>query len=236
MRVEARAVVESQAPSSTEPTRADASQSSSVVGKTLKQLPDGELVRRLLAGDESLFEALVDRYHASLVRLARAFVSSQAVAEEVAQETWMAVLKGLPRFEGRASLKNWLFRILSNRAKTRGVREGRTIPFTAMGSGDAGDAVDADRFGENGSWFNVPRPWLTQPDRRLLDAEVRRLVEEAIEELPDKQRAVITMRDIEGFSSKDVQDYLDVSETYQRVLLHRARTKVRAALEPYLSD
>jgi RNA polymerase sigma-70 factor, ECF subfamily len=202
---------------------------------------EGELVAALRAGDESAFAALVDRYHASLVRLARMYVRDPAVAEEVAQETWLAVLGGIDRFEGRSSLKTWLFRILTNRAKTRGERERRTVPFSAVSDASDEPAVDPDRFQTEadrypGGWKDFPQPWEGDPEERLLAGEARALILHAIEELPPNQRAVITLRDIEGFSSDEARNVLDVSETNQRVLLHRARSKVRRALEQYLGE
>lgn len=203
--------------------------------QTLLGVADAELVERLLVGEEPAFDQLVDRYHGSLVRLAQAFVSSRAIAEEVAQETWLAVLRGLPRFEGRASLKNWIFRILSNRAKTRGVREGRSIPFSALGpEGEDGSGLDLERVAVDDLWAGPPAVLVETPERRLLWAELDERIREAIETLPEKQRAVITLRDVEGFDSEEVSALLGVSQTYQRVLLHRARTKVREALEALL--
>ncbi len=200
-----------------------------------------QLLDALRAGDEGAFAALVREYHPSLVRVARIYVSTQAAAEEVAQETWLGVLNGLPRFEGRSSLKTWIFRILSNIAKTRAVRDGRTLPFSALQ--DPGrvpeSAVDADRFLDPehprwpGHWALKPEPW---PEDALLSAETRERLAEAIEALPATQRAVISLRDIEGWSSDEVRNALDLSETNQRVLLHRARSKVRAALESYLDQ
>jgi RNA polymerase sigma-70 factor (ECF subfamily) len=199
-----------------------------------------ELVAALRAGDETAFAALVDRYHASLVRLARMYVRERSVAEEVAQETWLAVLNGIDRFEGRSSLKTWLFRILTNRAKTRGERESRSVPFSSIGEQDE-PAVDPDRFrpeGEQyaGGWKELPKPWEGDPEERLLAGEARALILDEIEKLPPNQRAVITLRDIEGFGAEDVRNVLDVSDTNQRVLLHRARSKVRQALEQYLGE
>lgn len=197
-----------------------------------------ELVAALKEGDEAAFAALVDRYHASLVRLARMYVRDRSVAEEVAQETWLAVLNGIDRFEGRSSLKTWLFRILTNRAKTRGEREARSVPFSSIGDADE-PAVDPDRFQGSGDehpggWKQFPTPWEGDPEERLLAGEARALILDTIEGLPPNQRAVITLRDIEGFDPDDVCNVLDVSDTNQRVLLHRARSKVRRALEEYL--
>jgi RNA polymerase sigma-70 factor (ECF subfamily) len=197
---------------------------------------EAELVARLRAGDESAFRALIDMYHAMLVRVARMYVSTQAVAEEVAQETWLAVLEGIDRFEGRSSLKTWLFRILTNRAKTRGIREGRSLPFSALEPDEP--AVEPNRF--HGADHNWPGHWAAPPsgfpEERLIAGETREVIERAIEGLPPTQRAVISLRDIEGWSAEEVCNALTVSETNQRVLLHRARATVRAALEHYLEE
>ena len=204
-------------------------------------LAEEKLLEALRAGDEAAFRELVHEYQPSLVRVARIYVPTQAAAEEVAQETWLGVLKGLDRFEGRSSLRTWIFRILTNIAKTRAVRDGRTLPFSALQ--DPGRvpeaAVDADRFLDPehprwpGHWAVKPEHW---PEDALLAAEVRELLAEAIEALPATQRAVISLRDVEGWSSEEVRNALDLSETNQRVLLHRARSKVRAALETYLKE
>jgi RNA polymerase sigma-70 factor (ECF subfamily) len=197
-----------------------------------------ELVAALRQGDEAAFTALVERYHAAFVRLAQTYVRERAVAEEVAQETWLAVLGGIGGFEGRASLRTWLFRILVNRAKTRGQRERRSVPFSSVAEADE-PAVDPDRFQEEGErypggWREFPQRWEGDPEGRLLAGETRRLILDTIAELPPPQRAVITLRDIEGFGAEEVCNVLEVSDTNQRVLLHRARSKVRAALETYL--
>jgi RNA polymerase sigma-70 factor (ECF subfamily) len=200
---------------------------------------DQDLVERARAGDEDAFATLVRRHSPALLRLARMYVPSQAVAEDVVQETWLGVLRGLERFEGRSSFKTWLFRILVNRAKTRGVREHRSIPFASLGSGDGedgddGPTVDASRFAEDGAWTSAPRSWEDDPELALDSKEARRIVLEAIDTLPERQKVVITMRDIDGLSSDDVRNALDLSETNQRVLLHRARAKVRTALENWI--
>jgi RNA polymerase sigma-70 factor (ECF subfamily) len=197
-----------------------------------------ELVAALRAGDEAAFEALVDRYQSSLVRLARMYVRDRSTAEEVVQETWLAVLNGIDRFEGRSSFKTWLFRILTNRAKTRGQRESRSVPFSSIGDPEE-PAVDPDRFRDAadqhpGGWRDFPQPWEGDPEERLLAGETRALILDTIEQLPPNQRAVITLRDIEGFDAEDVRNVLDLTDTNQRVLLHRARSKVRRALEQYL--
>jgi RNA polymerase sigma-70 factor, ECF subfamily len=203
---------------------------------------DAELIAALRAGDETAFAELVDRLHPSLVRIARLYVSTQAVAEEVAQETWLGVLNGLDRFEERSSLKTWIFRILANIAKTRGVREGRSVPFSSIAGEDDEPAVDPDRFVPQDaetaprSWAVPPAVWSTEPDERLLAGEVRELIFRTIDGLPTNQRAAIILRDVEGWDSEEVRNELGVGDTNQRVLLHRARSKVRQALEDYFRD
>lgn len=202
---------------------------------------DMRLVRRLREGDESAFMELVDRYHPSLVRLARTFASSQAVAEDVAQEAWLGVLKGIDRFEGRSSLRTWIYRILANTARTRAKREARSVPFSSLAADGEEGSVDADRFlpaGDRwaGRWVSFPDAWSELPEQRLLGDETQRVIAEAIDRLPPNQAAVIRLRDVEGFGSAEVCDLLDISEANQRVLLHRARSKVRAALERYLEE
>jgi RNA polymerase sigma-70 factor, ECF subfamily len=204
---------------------------------------DHLLVERLRAGDEEAFMDLVQRWSPSMLRVARMYVPSQAVAEDVVQETWLGVLNGIDRFEGRSSLRTWVFSILLNRARTRGERERRTIPFAALAgeqSEDGFSAVDADRFvgagNEIGSWASPPVRWWEEPERALDSAEAVARIQSEIEKLPEMQRLVITMRDVDGLSSEEVRSALDISETNQRVLLHRARSKVRAALEDYYAD
>ena len=202
---------------------------------------EAQLLEALRAGDEDAFRTLVREYTPSLVRVARIYVPTQAAAEEVAQETWLGVLNGLSRFEGRSSLRTWIFRILTNIAKTRAKRDGRTLPFSALSEpGRVPEAaVDADRFLDPehprwpGHWALKPQAW---PEEALVAAETREKLAEAIETLPAAQRTVISLRDIEGWSSEEVRNALDLSETNQRVLLHRARSKVRAALESYLDQ
>jgi RNA polymerase sigma-70 factor, ECF subfamily len=178
-----------------------------------------------------------------MLRVAMMYVSSRAVAEEVVQEAWLGVFAGLDRFEGRSSLKTWVFRILANTAKTRGEREGRSVPFSSLGGGEGDDepAVDADRFLASdhrwaGHWSSTPRNPDDLPEERLLADEARVRIAAAIEALPENQRAVITLRDVDGFDSGDACEILGVSEANQRVLLHRARAKVRAALEAYIDE
>ncbi len=198
---------------------------------------DGVFVRRLLAGDEAAFREIVGRYQAPLLRLALTFVSDRAVAEEVVQDAWLGVLQGLRAFEGRSSLKTWIFRILINRAKSRGVREGRMLRFSSLTDphADPEPAVEPGRFTDAGMWREPPVPWADEtPEKLLLRAEVRQLIEEAIGELPPQQRVVLTLRDVTGLDAEEVCNVLEISETNQRVLLHRARSKVRRALERYL--
>jgi RNA polymerase sigma-70 factor (ECF subfamily) len=201
---------------------------------------DHELVKRLRDGDESAFVELIDRYGATMLRVAQMYVRDRGTAEEVVQETWLAVLNGIDRFEERSSLKTWLFRILTNRAKTRGQRDGRMVPFSALaGAGDEGDepSVDPDRFlgpdsPHPGAWAAPPVAW---PQDKLLERETLGVIEMAIEELPDAQREVILLRDVDGWTPMEVSDVLEITDGNQRVLLHRARSKVRAALEEYLN-
>jgi RNA polymerase sigma-70 factor (ECF subfamily) len=200
---------------------------------------EAELLERLRARDEGAFAELVRAWSPSMLRLARMHVSSAAVAEEVVQEAWLGVLEGVDRFEGRSSLKTWVFRILVNRAMTRGVREARSVPFATLAARDAaGDepAVDPDRFTRDGAWASPPRRWEDSPELALRSEETLAVVRAAIEQLPPAQRLVITMRDLEGFGSAETCNALDLSETNQRVLLHRARAKVRAALERHFGE
>ena len=201
---------------------------------------DLELVAALRAGDEAAFARIVREWHPSMVRVAQIFVPTRSVAEDVVSETWLRVLRALDTFEGRSSLKTWVFRILVNTAKTRAQREGRVVPFSALN--DPGRipeaAVDADRFRPEddpqlpGAWSVPPRDL---PEERLLAAETRGVIETAIDALPATQSAVIRLRDIDGWTAEEVRNALDISDVNQRVLLHRARSKVRQALEDYLA-
>ena len=202
------------------------------------------LLARLRDGDEAAFADLVERYHGLMLRVAMAYVPSRAVAEEVVQETWLAVIQQLDRFEGRSTLKTWIFQILSNRAMTRGARERRSVPFSALAEARAEatePSVPPERFlGEGhrwaGHWASPPASWQDVPEERLLSAETRAEVERAIEALPPAQRLVIRMRDVHGLSAAEACAALGLSDANQRVLLHRARAKVRAALERYLEE
>jgi RNA polymerase sigma-70 factor (ECF subfamily) len=200
-----------------------------------------DIVDRLREGDESAFAELISAHSPALLRVALAHVRTRAVAEEVVQETWLGVLRGLDRFEGRSSLKTWIFKILTNIAITRGVRESRSVPFSSLAKREAeeGDEpVDPSRFFPSDHdrwphhWALGPTRWET-PEENLLTGETRDSILRAVEELPPAQRTVITLRDIEGWPPEEVCDALGVSDGNQRVLLHRARSKVRAAVEDH---
>jgi len=176
-----------------------------------------------------------------MIRIALMYVKDQAVAEDVVQETWIGVLRGLDRFEGRSSLKTWIFTILTNRAKTRAQREGRYASLTPLWDGESEDnepAVTPEHFSSEGHWHgdSMPNRWDVIPEDRLLSKETLQVIDDAINMLPPGQREVIRLRDVDGWSSAEVRNVLDISETNQRVLLHRARSKVRRALEQYLAS
>jgi RNA polymerase sigma-70 factor, ECF subfamily len=196
------------------------------------ETPERALVQALAAGDERAFNEVVGRYHRSLVRLARNYVRSEAVAEEVAQDAWCAVVTGIERFEGRSSFKTWLFSIVVNKARTRGERERRTTPFSALTvAGEDGSPVSIeDRFAPDGHWSAPPRAW-DEPERRAISLELRGELREALACLPERQRLVVTMRDVEGLDSDEVCELLGLSAGNERVLLHRGRTRLRAELE-----
>ena len=222
-----------------------ATRAGSVSVRVTERVVDSEavLLTRLRDGDEQAFRTLVERYHPTMLRVARTHVRDAQAAEEVVQETWLAVVKGLDRFEERSTLKTWLFRILVNRANTRGAREARSTPFSALATADASEdehAVDPDRFQNAdgsypGHWATPPSHWEALPDERLLSQETLETVAAAIETLPPAQREIIRLRDVEGWDSDEVCELLELSHGNQRVLLHRARSKVRAALEAYLT-
>jgi RNA polymerase sigma-70 factor, ECF subfamily len=205
------------------------------------RLDERELVFALRRGDESAFEILVEKYHVPLRRFALTFVRSAAVADEVVQETWLGVLRGIDRFEGRSSLKTWLFQILTNTAKTRAEREARTVPLSSLAAAGGDEpAVDPSRFLDEqharwpGHWAAPPTRWNQIPEEALFGHETLAALKDAITALPEMQRRVIELRDVEGWSSPEVCDLLSLSEANQRVLLHRARSKVRQALEDHL--
>jgi RNA polymerase sigma-70 factor, ECF subfamily len=200
---------------------------------------EAELIARLRDGDERAFEALVDRHYGAMLAVARGYVKSRAVAEEVVQEAWLGVLKGLDRFEGRSSLRTWIIRIVANIAQTRGAREARSVPLSSLAPDGDEAAVDPDRFRSAedafpGHWRQYPADWQALPEHSLLGRETLALVMAVVAELPPAQQQVITLRDISGFSSEEVCEALDVSAGNQRVLLHRARSRVRSALEGHL--
>lgn len=182
---------------------------------------DSELVARLQAGEESAFVELVTRYQARLVRFAEATVGSRAVAEEVTQDTWLAVVRGVERFEGRSSFQTWLFRILLNRARTAIGREQR--------AGRPDEGVD-DRFDASGAWATPPVPWSEQVDDRMVAEDLATRVHDLLPSLPEQQRQVVILRDVDGASAEDVASLLGISDGNQRVLLHRGRAKLRALL------
>ena len=196
------------------------------------------LTARLKAGDEAAFRELIEALHGSLLGLARTFLKDTASAEEMVQETWLAVLQGLDRFEGRSSLKTWIFSILANKARTRAVRDGREVLFSEMASAEETDepAVDPSRFKASGFWNEPPRPWDDDtPERLLANAEMMQHLKRALEALPATQRVVVVLRDMEGLSAEEACNILNVSETNQRVLLHRGRSRLRRMLEDALS-
>lgn len=200
--------------------------------------PDAPLVRRLVAGDEAAFRDLYARHHAKMVRLAAVFVADLPAAEEVTQETWITVIEKIGDFEGRAALKTWIYRILTNKAKKRGVKDKRTVPFTAMARNDEGaEALDPDLFLADGHWKSTPERWGEDTPQRLAEsAETRAFVLGEIEKLPPKERAVVRLRDVELWTSEEVCELLEISAVYQRVLLHRGRTKLRGAVADFLGQ
>ena len=203
---------------------------------------DASLVTALRAGDDRAFAQLIDRYYSTMVRVARMHVATHEAAEDVVQETFLAVIRGIDRFEGRSSLRTWIFRILVNQAKTRGEREHRTRPFSSLpdpGTENDEPSVEPDRFVADGRWagfWSAPPAAHSAPEARVLAAEVGERLLAAIDALPPAQRLVLTLRDVKGFSAAEVCELLDLSEANQRVLLHRGRSKARALLEGYLDE
>jgi len=200
---------------------------------------DEQTVAALRAGDERAFRDLFARNYPMMKRVARTYVASEAVAEEIVQETWMAIVTGIDRFEGRSALGTWIFSILTNQARTHSARERRALPFSSVAPSDAeAPAVDPDRFqtGDDawpGHWATPPRPW-QKPERRLLSLEARDRLKAALAELPERQRVIVGLRDVDGHSAEEVCDLLGLSQENQRVLLHRGRSRLRAVLEEYL--
>lgn len=200
---------------------------------------ESALVARLRDGDERAFESVVEAFYPSMIAIARGYVRSRAVAEEVVQEAWLGVLKGLDRFEERSSLRTWVLQIVANIARTRAIREARSVPFSSFETNDAEPAVEPERFrGADdpfpGHWRSYPTDWRTIPEQKLLSGETLDLVKQAIESLPETQKLVITLRDVTGCTADEVCETLGLSPENQRVLLHRARARVRARLERHV--
>ena len=203
---------------------------------TAAAMTEDQLLDALRTGDEQAFGHLVSRHHAAMLRVARNYVACASVAEEVVQETWLGVVKGIHSFRGGSSLKTWIFRILINRAMSRGKRERRVVPFAALQpAGDGDESFNPDGFLADGHWATPPRPYEAPADRMAL-LEFRARLREALVHLPERQQIVVTLRDVEGLSSEEVCDLLHISAENQRVLLHRGRTRLRQALESYEDD
>jgi RNA polymerase sigma-70 factor (ECF subfamily) len=201
---------------------------------------DSEVVAALRSGDESVFARLVDEWSPAMLRLARMHVSTRESAEDVVQEGWMAALRGVDRFEGRSSLRTWVFQIVLNIAKTRGVKEHRVVPFSSAFGEGAGPTVDPERFQSAsepspGGWRQFPAPWPT-PESVLLSNETRAVIDSSLEHLPERQRVVIELRDVDGYEPEEVCTLLELTPGNQRILLHRARASVRRELELYFAD
>ncbi len=201
---------------------------------------DHHTVAALRNGDEHVFRELFQRHYPMMKRVARGYVMSDAVADEVVQETWLAVVNGIDRFGERSALGTWIFSILVNQAKSHGVRERRSVPLSAVAAQAGDPAVDPDRFQSDGDawpghWATPPRPWQA-PERRLLSLEARDRLKSALAQLPTRQQLVVSLRDVEGFDSQEVRDLLGLSEENQRVLLHRGRSRLRAQLEAYVES
>ena len=200
---------------------------------------DDQIVAALRAGDERTFRELFARSYPMMKRVARGYVASDAVAEEIVQDTWMAIVTGIERFEGRSALGTWMFSILTNQAKTHSARERRALPFSSVAPADIEEpAVSPERFQKDdeawpGHWATPPRPW-QKPERRLLSLEAREQLKQALAQLPERQRLIVVLRDVEGHSAEEVCELLELSQENQRVLLHRGRSRLRACLEEYL--
>lgn len=213
-----------------------------VARSSAQPLPsDDVLVARLCDRDEAAFALILDAWSSGMRRLARSFVSTDDSAGEVVQDAWLAVIQGIDSFEGRSSLKTWVYRILVNTAKRRGVRESRTVPWSSLRptDEDTGPTVDPSRFGRPGDpypshWREFPAQW-PAPEPEVLAGETRAQVAAAVSQLPDRQQIVITLRDVEGYDAEEVCAILEISAANQRVLLHRARAFVRGKLEEYFA-
>jgi RNA polymerase sigma-70 factor (ECF subfamily) len=193
---------------------------------------DLELLAQMLGGDEKAFTELVARYNSTLIRVARYYVGSDASAEDVAQETWIAVIRGVSSFEGRSTFKTWLFHILVNRARSVGSREHRMIAVDPNES----NGLAPSRFDQGGMWREPPVPFTDVIENGMVNQRIVQLVREAISLLPEPQQAVVTLRDVEGLSTKEVADLLELSEANARVILHRGRTRVRADVESKMKE
>jgi RNA polymerase sigma-70 factor (ECF subfamily) len=201
---------------------------------------DSEVVAALRSGDESVFARLVDEWSPAMLRLARMHVSTRESAEDVVQDGWMAAMRGVDRFEGRSTLRTWVFQIVINIAKTRGVKEHRVVPFSSAFGEGAGPTVDPERFQSAsepspGGWRQFPAPWPT-PESELLSSETRAVIDSSLERLPERQRLVIELRDVDGYEPEEVCTLLDLTPGNQRILLHRARASVRREIEIYFAD
>ncbi|MGN6171042.1 MAG: RNA polymerase sigma factor [Solirubrobacteraceae bacterium] len=211
-----------------------------IAGATVT-VSDEQIVAALRAGDEETFRELFARTYPMMKRVARSYVVSDAVAEEIVQDTWMAIMTGIGRFEGRSALGTWIFSVLTNQAKNHSARERRALPFSSLAPrGSEEHAVSPDRFQNDdeawpGHWANPPRPW-QKPERRLLSLEARECLKHALAQLPDRQRLIVGLRDIDGHSAEEVCDLLGLSQENQRVLLHRGRSRLRAGLEEYCDN
>jgi len=196
------------------------------MGRARAPAGDNELLEGLRAGDQEAFVALVGRHNRALFFVARSFVPSDAIAEEVVQDTWMAVVRGVSKFEGRSSIKTWLVKIAINRARSTGVRESRALPLSG-----SEPAVDPNRFDTNGHWITPPESFMEDAEDRMVAGSLSESIHSSLENLPGSQRQVVTLRDIEGLDSKEVCQLLEISEVNQRVLLHRGRSRLRQDLE-----
>lgn len=199
---------------------------------------DTNLVERLLDGDERAFETLIDHHYSAMLRLAKTFVADESTAEEVVQETWTAVIDGLDRFEGRSSLKTWIFSILTNLARKRSRRDSRETVWSSISEepldGEASEMTE--RFDSGGRWNLPPKNWKSDPEQELMRSRMLDEVQKALDDLPARQRAVVMLRDVEGLTPEEACDVLEITRGNQRVLLHRGRTKIREALEESLSE
>lgn len=199
---------------------------------------DQNFVERLREGDEAAFSQLVDEFHQSMVRLAAVFVADESLAEEIVQETWLAVINGIDNFEERSSLKTWIYAILTNKARKRGKRDARVKPWSAIFESSIDEEVSplSERFNSKGRWAKPPAAWSVGPEERLMKDDLLKAIKSAIESLPASQRAVVRLRDVEGLSAAEACEVLDISDGNQRVLLHRGRVKIREEVEKYLEQ